>query len=118
VSQNDETALPDRSATSTLIRIVAEPDDGELERLGRSVLVGIIGIRETIAAGVRYSDGSLPADVVAEVDAGLAGIERDLDLELNPAAGAGRFKCRSCPADFRWPGERDAHELRHLEAAA
>jgi hypothetical protein len=75
----------------------------------RSVLIGLIGIRETLAAGVRYSDGALPADVVAELDAELAGIERDLDLELNPPVRASRCKCPHCPAVFRWPGQLDHH---------
>lgn len=78
----------------------------------RSILVGIVGLRELIAAGVRYSDGSLPADVVAELDAALEGIERDLDRELNPSADApapDRVTCGLCRAAFEWPGLLDAH---------
>jgi hypothetical protein len=40
-------------------------------------------------------------------------------LEDVEPVGAGRYRCRACPAEFRWPGERDHHEqFGHLEAAA
>jgi hypothetical protein len=84
----------------------------ESANAGRSILVGIIGIREALAAGVRFEDGALPAEVVAEVDAGLAGIERDLDHELNPSVGApppDRVTCGECGLIFTWPGEREEH---------
>jgi hypothetical protein len=73
-------------------------------------LAAIISMRELLVDGARYSDGSLPADVVAELDARLAGLEH----ELAPP----RFRCDACGLTFRWPGLRDAHLCSHLEAAA
>lgn len=75
---------------------------------GRDVLTRVVSIRELVHYGARYVDGSLPADVVSEVDRRLERLEDDLGRVVTPTAGR---RCEQCGLSFDWPGLLVQHVL-------
>jgi hypothetical protein len=65
-------------------------------------LAAVIGLRELVDAG-RRRDGSLPADVVAEIEITLEGLKDNLSPQ---PIGA---RCKNCGLRVCWPGDLDTH---------
>lgn len=66
------------------------------------ILPRVIRLLELVEDG-RRRDGSLPGDVVAELEITLEGLEDDLTFP------SPRLRCVHCSRRFHWPGELSAH---------
>jgi hypothetical protein len=95
---------------------VAGPQAIDPERLDcGSVRSALARLQEIISDGVRFADGSLPADVVAELSAALEGLEDQLDREI-VSPGQAAKTCPVCGVHFTWPGELVDHLDQHTLA--
>jgi hypothetical protein len=77
----------------------------------------IVRMREILVDGARY-DGSVPADVVAELDALLSALEDQLERSgiVRPRTMLDEKAERCCPIcnlTFLWPGQLADHLDRH-----